>query len=128
MRKLLSILLCFVMCLGFVGCGGNKEPTMSDAKEILSPYYMDNDDGSIYAWIRISTNGVNEEHSYIFDELEEKFGTPSFDEIKQICKDLKYYNIKNAKTTKKGNVEIVISPIPTKDSSLMVSITVKGID
>ena len=128
MKKLLSILLCFVMCLGFAGCGGNKEPTMSDAKEILSPYYMDNDDGSIYAWIRISTNGVNEEHSYIFDELEEKFGTPSFDEIKQICKDLKYYNIKNAKTTQKGNIQIVISPLPTTNSSLMVSITVKEID
>ena len=128
MRKLLSILLCFVMCLVFVGCGGNKEPTMSDVKEILSPYYMDNDDGSIYAWIRISTNGVNEERSYIFDELEEKFGTPSFDEIKQICKDLKYYNIKNAKTTQKGNIQIVISPLPTTNSSLMVSISVKEID
>ncbi len=128
MKKTVSLLLCFVMCLGFVGCGGNKEPTMFDAKEILSPYYMENDDGSIGAWIRISTNGVNEEKSYIFDELEEKFGTPSFDEIKQNCKDLKYHNIRNDKTTKKGNVEIVISPIPTKDSSLMVSITVKEID
>ena len=88
---------------------------------------MENDDGSIFAWIRISTNGVNEEHSYIFDELEEKFGTPSFDEIKQICKDLKYYNISNDKTTKKGNVEIVISPLPTIDSSLMVSINIKEI-
>ena len=128
MKKLLSILLCFVMCLGFVGCGGNKEPTMSDAKEILSPYYMDHDDGSISAWIRISTNGANEEHSYIFDELKEKFGTPSFDEIKQMCKDLKYDNIRNSKTTRKGNVEIIISPLPTTNSSLMVSITVKEID
>lgn len=128
MKKLLSILLCFLMCLGFAGCSGNKEPTMSDAKEILSPYYMIDDDGSIWAWFRISTNGVNEEYSYIFDELEEKFATPSFDEIKQICKDLKYRNIRNDKTTKKGNVEIVISPIQTKDSSLMVSITVKEID
>ena len=128
MKKLLFILLCFVMCLGFAGCDGNKELTMSDAKEILSPYYMNDDDGSIWAWIRISTNGVNEEHSYIFDELEEKFGTPSFDEIKQICKDLKYRNISKDKTTKKGNIEIIISPIPTKDSSLMVSVTVKEIN
>ena len=128
MKKLLFTLLCFVMCFGFAGCVENKEPTMSDAKEILKPYYMEDDDGSIWAWIRISTNGVNEEKSYIFDELKEKFGTPSFDEIKQICQDLKYRDIRNEKTTQKGNVEIVISPIPTKDSSLMVSITIKEID
>ena len=41
---------------------------------------------------------------------------------------MKYHNVRNDKTTKNGNVEIVISPIPTKDRSLMVSITVKEVD
>lgn len=119
---IVGVILLFV-CLNVF-----SQPTMEDAKKILSYNSMSYsyDDGIATAMIPLSDGTMfGNENTLVISKMEKKFGTPSHTELIQMCADARDYSSPKEKTFKKGNLEIEISTVPMKNSTLMIFVEIQ---
>ena len=120
----LTIILVIMVIIGL-----SARTTINDAKSVLSynsMKYYTHEDGVVTATIPLADGTMfGTQNHLVVSKMEKKFGTPSHEELVKMCADARDYNKKESKMFYKGNIEIKISPLKMKNSTLAIYVTIK---
>lgn len=88
MKKILSIMLCIIMCAGFVGCSSNSSSNDKGEYTILHGEYLESnetDDNGLVIKVKIKPSTTNkltiDQNGYNVEDLIKNQGCDKFDKI-----------------------------------------------